>query len=128
MPGRGGPPAGALAVGGPPDPERHHRRLTAFRPNDKLTLLVMYAFPVEKKSNIDRDRVLGLKKLAVKDAQWRKAMDIIFDSVVIGRDRAYVRFACKDEKGFGKPPRWMSRPVDRRNALFGRRPGLASGT
>ena len=75
--------------------------------DDKITVLVMDAFKVDKKGKIDRDRVLGLKKLNIKDKDWAKAMDIIYDSIVVVGARAYLRFSMKDESG-----RWQTIPLD----------------
>jgi len=75
--------------------------------DDKIKALVMDAFKVDKKGNIDRDRVLGLKKLNIKDKDWAKAMDIIYDSIVVVGSRAYLRFSTKDENG-----RWETIPLD----------------
>ena len=75
--------------------------------DDKIKALVMDAFKVDKKGNIDRDRVLGLKKLNIKDKDWAKAMEIIYDSIVVVGSRAYLRFSTKDENG-----RWETIPLD----------------
>ncbi len=75
--------------------------------NEKLRLLVDQAFKVDKAGNLDRDRVLSLRKLEIKDKQWRKAMDIIADSVRVVGKRAYARFMVKDESGT-----WRTVPLD----------------
>ncbi len=75
--------------------------------DDKIKALVMEAFKVDKKGNIDRDRVLGLKRLNIKDRDWEKAMEIIYDSIVVVGSRAYLRFSVKGEDG-----RWETIPLD----------------
>ena len=63
--------------------------------NSKLIALVEQAFQTDKKGMIDRDRILGLRKLNIKDTQWQKAMDIISDSLTIVNKKSYVRFQQK---------------------------------
>ena len=63
--------------------------------NDKLMLLVEQAFRTDNQGMIDRDRILGLRKLNIKDAKWRKAMAIIGDSLTVVSKKAYVRFQQK---------------------------------
>jgi len=75
--------------------------------NDKIKLLVDDAFKVDKQGNLDKNRILSLRKLKIKDKEWDKAMLIIADSVkVIGR-REYLRFSKKDRDGI-----WHSLPLD----------------
>lgn len=75
--------------------------------NGKLMLLVRDAFKVDKKGNIDKARVLGLKKLNIKDKDWKQAMEIISDSIQVVDSRTYLRFSLKDDEG-----RWRTIPLD----------------
>lgn len=75
--------------------------------NDKIMLLIDEAFKVDKKGNIDRDRVLSLRKLKIKDREWIRAMDIIAESMVIVGARTYVKFSVKNAAGA-----WVSVPLD----------------
>ena len=75
--------------------------------NDKIMLLIDEAFKVDKKGNIDRDRVLSLRKLKIRDREWKKAMDIIAESMVIVGSRTYVKFSVKNSAGA-----WVSVPLD----------------
>jgi hypothetical protein len=75
--------------------------------NDKIMLLIDEAFKVDKKGNIDRDRVLSLRKLKIKDREWIRAMDIIAESMVIVGARTYVKFSVKNASGV-----WISIPLD----------------
>jgi len=75
--------------------------------NDKIMLLIDEAFKVDKKGNIDRDRVLSLRKLKIRDKEWTKAMDIIAESMVIVGARTYVKFSAKVASGA-----WVSVPLD----------------
>ncbi len=75
--------------------------------DDKIMILVNDAFKVDKKGNIDRDRVLSLRKLKIKDREWKKAMDIIAESIVIVGSRTYIKFSVKNDTGA-----WISVPLD----------------
>ncbi|MGE4319653.1 MAG: DUF3164 family protein [Deferribacterales bacterium] len=73
----------------------------------EIVVLVRDAFKVDKKGKIDRDRVIGLRKLKIKDADWVKAMDIIADSQTVVGKRQYVQFWTQAEDGT-----WTSIPLD----------------
>ncbi|BBO84507.1 sulfate transporter [Desulfosarcina ovata subsp. sediminis] len=75
--------------------------------DEKVKLLVDHAFQVDKKGNLDRDRLLSLRKLEIRDTDWRKAMDIIADSLKVTGARSYVRFLAKDDSGM-----WRTVPLD----------------
>ena len=75
--------------------------------DDRVKLLVDYAFKVDKQGNLDRDLILGLRKLDIKDKNWRKAMEILSDSLRIVGTRAYIRFWKKNEAGA-----WETLPLD----------------
>ena len=75
--------------------------------NNKIKVLVEHAFKVDKKGNLDKKRILGLRQLKIKDAKWKKAMEIIEDSMKIVDKRRYVRFSKKDENG-----KWQTIPID----------------
>ena len=64
--------------------------------NSKLLLLVEQAFKTDKRGLIDRDRILGLRKLNIKDETWQKAMRIISDSLTITGKKAYIQFQHKN--------------------------------
>ena len=67
--------------------------------DDKIKLLIEQAFKVDKKGNLDKDRVLGLRQLKIKDKEWRKAMDIISDSMKVIGSKQYISFKRKNAKG-----------------------------
>lgn len=75
--------------------------------DDKIRLLIEQAFQVDKKGNLDKDRVLGLKKLKIKDEDWKRAMQIINDSTKVVGSKRYIRFAMKNAKD-----QWTSIPID----------------
>ncbi len=67
--------------------------------DDKIKLLIDQAFKVDKKGNLDKDKVLGLRQLKIKDTEWRKAMDIISDSTKVIGSKRYIKFSRKNGKG-----------------------------
>ena len=60
--------------------------------NANIKVLVNDAFQVDKQGNISTGRVLGLRALAIEDAQWLQAMQAIADSMKVVSTKAYVRF------------------------------------
>jgi len=67
--------------------------------NDKIRMLVEHAFKVDKKGNLDKQRILSLKQLKINDKKWKRAMELINDSLKIVNKRRYIRFLVKNEKG-----------------------------
>jgi hypothetical protein len=70
---------------------------------DEIRVLVNDAFRVNQQGLIDTKRVLGLKRLSIKDAEWQRAMQAIADSVMTLSSKSYLRFYERDEKGAYKP-------------------------
>jgi len=60
--------------------------------NANIRVLVNDAFQVDKQGNINTGRVLGLRRLAIDDADWQTAMRAISDSVQVATTRPYIRF------------------------------------
>ncbi len=75
--------------------------------NDNLRALIDEAFKVDKKGNLDRERVLGLRRIKIRDKEWEKAMGIISDSITVVGSKQYIRFWKKAESGS-----WESIPLD----------------
>lgn len=73
----------------------------------EIVVLVRDAFKVDEKGKLDRNRILGLRKLNIKDENWKKAMDIISDSLMVTGKRQYIAFWVKNEDG-----EWESVPLD----------------
>jgi len=69
----------------------------------EIALLVQDAFQVNKEGHISTSRVLGLKKHAIEDKQWVKAMQAITDSVRTSSSKSYIRFYERDDRGEYKP-------------------------
>ncbi len=73
--------------------------------NDNIRTLVEDAFQVNKEGRIDVGRVLGLRRLKMKDldgnpdARWVRAMDAIADAVNRDNTATYVRFYDHDAGG-----------------------------
>lgn len=60
---------------------------------DEIKALVNDAFQVNKEGQINTGRVLGLKRLAIRDDKdWSQAMQAITDSIRVSNSKAYVRF------------------------------------
>lgn len=64
--------------------------------NANLRALVDQAFQVDKAGEISTGRVLGLRRLAIEDADWHRAMDAIADAVRVTGTKAYVRVYERD--------------------------------
>lgn len=73
--------------------------------NDNMVALVDHAFQVNKSGRIDTGRVLGLRKLEMKDAnggpdaKWQAAMQAISDAVKVHGTATYIRFYETDAAG-----------------------------
>ena len=50
------------------------------------------AFNVGKSGLVSTSRVLGLRRLNIKDAIWKKAMDAITESMQVASSKTYMRF------------------------------------
>jgi len=73
----------------------------------EIVVLVRDAFKVDEKGKVDKKRILGLRKLSIKDADWKKAMEIISESLKITGKRQYIAFWVKNDSG-----EWDSVPLD----------------
>jgi hypothetical protein len=58
--------------------------------NEKL--LVEDAFYVDKQGHINKNRILGLRRLAIEDGEWQEAMKAITESIQIASTKTYIRF------------------------------------
>lgn len=64
---------------------------------EELKTIVNDAFKVDKEGNISTTRILGLRRLNIKDTDWVEAMKAIGDSVSVAYSKRYVRFYERDE-------------------------------
>lgn len=60
--------------------------------NDNMKALVNHAFQTDKEGKINTGRVLGLRRLDIRDAKWQQAMQAIADSIQTASTTPYVRF------------------------------------
>lgn len=61
-----------------------------------LKVIVTDAFEVGKEGKIRTDKILGLRRLNIEDAEWQRAMGAISDSIRIDATKAYIRFHERD--------------------------------
>jgi len=57
----------------------------------EIQALVNDAFQVDKQGHINTARVLGLRRLDIRDEKWQRAMKAIADSVQVTGSKPYVR-------------------------------------
>lgn len=62
--------------------------------NENLRAIVDDAFNVGKSGLVSTSRVLGLRRLNIKDSTWKKAMDAITESMQVASSKTYMRFQC----------------------------------
>jgi hypothetical protein len=66
---------------------------------DEIRMLVQDAFQVDKAGKVSAARVLGLRRLDIRDPDWQKAMSAITESIQISGSKQYLRFYERDEQG-----------------------------
>jgi len=59
--------------------------------DSKIMALVNDAFQVDKQGNVSTARILGLRRINIKDENWQQAMKAIADSVQYTGSKSYVR-------------------------------------
>lgn len=57
----------------------------------ELRALIERAFNVDKEGNLNTSRILGLRRVDIKDKRWLNAMQAISESVQVVSSKAYVR-------------------------------------
>ena len=67
--------------------------------NENLRAIVDDAFNVGKSGLVSTSRVLGLRRLNIKDATWKKAMDAISESMQVASSKTYMRFYERMQDG-----------------------------
>ncbi|TQF71767.1 DUF3164 family protein [Pseudoalteromonas luteoviolacea] len=60
--------------------------------DDRVKTLVEHAFQVDKQGQVSLSRILGLRKLDMRDERWDSAMKAIADSIQITDSKEYIRF------------------------------------
>lgn len=65
----------------------------------ELRAIVNDAFRVDQEGNIRTGQVLGLRRLAIEDDRWQRAMQAIGEAVQVVGSKAYVRVYERDVQG-----------------------------
>jgi hypothetical protein len=65
----------------------------------EIKTLIEMAFSVDKQGKINTDRILGLRRLKIKDEKWDRAMSAISDSVMVVNSTAYLRVYRRIDNG-----------------------------
>lgn len=58
----------------------------------EMLVLINDAFQVDKAGNVNIKRILSLRKFAIEDDRWQKAMQAISDSLTVSGSKEYIRF------------------------------------
>ena len=58
----------------------------------EIVTLIDHAFQVDKEGKINRNALLSLRRLDIKDETWQRAMQAITDSIRIDGSKQYYRF------------------------------------
>ncbi|QLK47167.1 DUF3164 family protein [Vibrio owensii] len=66
--------------------------------DDNLKVVITDAFDVDKEGNLNTGRILSLRRIAIEDERWQKAMKAIGDSILISSTKPYIRFKERDEE------------------------------
>lgn len=65
--------------------------------NDNIRALVDHAFRVDKTNRVNTKDILGLRRLDIRDDEWKQAMDVISESIRVRSSKEYVRFYYRPE-------------------------------
>jgi hypothetical protein len=65
----------------------------------EIRMLVNDAFQVDKTGKISTARVLGLRRLEIRDPDWQDAMRAITESIQVSGSKQYLRFYERNEQG-----------------------------
>lgn len=76
--------------------------------NDNLKAVVFDAFKVNKRGQMDRQRILSLRRLNIKDKVWQQAMELIGQALTVTGVKDYISIEER-ENGEGK---WRSIRLD----------------
>jgi hypothetical protein len=74
----------------------------------EIRILVQDAFQTDKEGKISTTRVLGLRRLDIKDSEWQQAMQAISDSVQVTGSKTYFRVYER----VGDTDQWKPIPLD----------------
>lgn len=76
--------------------------------NDYVKALVIDAFKVDQAGNVRTGSVLGLRRVAINDPKWLRAMQAIADSVCVAGSKTYIRLYER----VGDTDRYEAIPLD----------------
>lgn len=65
--------------------------------NDNIKALINHAFQTDSAGKINTGRVLGLRRLNIKDEKWLQAMQAIADSMQTASTKPYIRFYKRND-------------------------------
>ncbi|MGE4265777.1 MAG: DUF3164 family protein [Desulfovibrio sp.] len=65
----------------------------------EIRALINDAFQVDQQGKLNAGRILGLRRLDIKDERWKRAMEAISDSITVLGTKAYVRLYERNEQG-----------------------------
>lgn len=74
------------------------KEMTGESANGDLSAVANHAFSV-KKGKLDKSRLIGLFTIGVKNEKWKRAMDIIKESMTIDETRKYPQIYEKNANG-----------------------------
>ena len=63
--------------------------------DDDLKMLVLKAFDVDKKGNVDFKQIFSLKQYKINNPLWQEAMSIIDDAVSVVGSKEYMTFSVR---------------------------------
>ncbi|MFH2064960.1 MAG: DUF3164 family protein [Pseudomonadota bacterium] len=75
---------------------------------DEIKALINDAFQVDKEGRINTNRVLGLRRLDIRDPKWLLAMQAITDSLQVIGSKTYFRIYERT----GPDEKWEAIPLD----------------
>lgn len=61
-----------------------------------IQTLILKAFEVDKKGEVNAKKILSLKSYKIEDPRWKEAMTIIDDAIEIVSSKSYIRFYHKN--------------------------------
>lgn len=76
--------------------------------NENLKVIIFDAFKVDQKGRVDTRRILSLRKLKIRDRDWRAAMDLITEAVMVTGSRSYLLF----QERLGATDEWRTLRLD----------------
>ncbi len=74
----------------------------------ELKALIDRAFDVDKQGHVNTARVLGLRRLDIKDERWKKAMEAVSEALQVVGSKAYIRLY----KRVGDTKQYVPIPLD----------------